>query len=146
MKYLILLLWLLMSPASAEGILSTSPIVNAYISTQNQLAHLRGTTVTLWYSTVADMNKDSKPDYVIAYTENGAAWMVIHFAVFVKTSTSLVLSDDVVIRAASAENITVANGIISSKLLQWGDNDPHCCPTIRATARFELWAGKIVDY
>jgi hypothetical protein len=146
MKYLIMLLWLVAYPVWAEGIQSTSPIVNDYIATQNQLAHLQGNSVTLWYSSVADMNNDGKPDYVIAYTRDGSTWMEIHFAVFVKTPTSLVLSDDVVIRAFSADNITVNNAIISAKLIQWADNDPHCCPTVHTTAKFKLVAGKIVDY
>jgi len=137
----------MMASVSAPAFNTSSiPEVDQYIYTLNTKAHWNFGSVSVTQIVKADMDHDSVPEIVVMYVTRGATWTMINVAVFSKQNNKYVLVDDEQLRAAEASRFEITNGILTVNLTQWGDDDPHCCPTIHTKARFVLRHNKIVDY
>jgi hypothetical protein len=44
-----------------------------------------------------------------------------------------------------AELTSIADGLINLKTVDYGPNDPSCCPTIKGTTRYTLDAGRLKE-
>jgi hypothetical protein len=120
--------------------------VNQYIDNINIKAYRNHNTIRVAQVEQSDMDGDNIPDIAIMYVTEGSSWIMINIAVFTYQNGKFKLSDDVQLDAGDASRFTISRGVLTTNITKWGDDDPHCCPTVYVKARLVLRNGKIVDY
>ena len=138
------LVWLLSgtAPAAGAGDPDTG-IIDAYVA--QHAKQLQGQEYQDARKVVAgDLDNDGIPDKIVLYTiegQGGSNNYTQYMAVFIRSKTGIQPVARIPVggkSVASVENVAVRDHIIRLTELQYGPDDPSCCPSKKAEVRYAL--------
>lgn len=98
-----------------------------------------------------DLNHDGVSDLALLYTlegQNGTSNYVQHLAVFLRLKGRLVPVADAIVGGKtyrSAQIASIKNNVIFLRILNFAENDPSCCPSLKGATRYELEGNKLKE-
>lgn len=98
-----------------------------------------------------DINYDGVADTAVLFTiegQNGSNNYIQYLAVFLRTKKGLTYAAERSVGGKNrreAELRSIADGLINLNTVDYGPNDPSCCPTIKGTTRYTLDAGRLKE-
>jgi hypothetical protein len=153
MKRALMLALLLLHPASSNLTVAQTPdtkVIDNFIS--RQAAKYKAEEYADARKVLSgDLNHDGLADTVVLYTiegQGGSNNYIQYLAVFLGRNNALVYATH---RAVGGKNrrdielVSITDGAINLKTMDYGPRDPSCCPTIKGSASYSFSNGALVE-